>query len=125
MDWLINKIAEEKISQARKNGQFEHLPGKGQPLILDDDKDVPEQLRVAYRVLKNAGYLPPELVMRKEALELADLIEICHTSQDHAQLAKSQQKLQRLELKMRMYGIDTRFIYQYLQHLTESPDTKK
>jgi hypothetical protein len=35
---------------------------------------VPEDLRIAYRVLKNAGCLPPEIELRKEILSLRELI---------------------------------------------------
>jgi hypothetical protein len=32
---------------------------------------VPEELRAGYRILRNAGYIPPELEMRREAVEIA------------------------------------------------------
>ena len=41
-------------------------PGKGRPLVLDDDSLVPEDMRLAHRVLKNAGYLPEQLQLRGE-----------------------------------------------------------
>jgi len=40
-------------------GDFDGLPGAGRPLVLDDDPLVPEDLRLAYRILKNAGFVPP------------------------------------------------------------------
>ena len=40
---------------------FDDLPGSGRPLELDDDRLVPEELRVAWRILKNAGFVPPEI----------------------------------------------------------------
>lgn len=49
--------------------------GAGKPLVLDDDRLVPEALRVAYRVLKNAGYVPPEVEQLKELRELTRYIE--------------------------------------------------
>jgi len=73
MDFL-KRIAEERIREAIEKGEFDNLPGKGKPLKLDDDSLVPEDLRMAYRVLKNTGYLPPELELKKEILSLRDLI---------------------------------------------------
>src|SRR5262249_45376804 len=54
------RIAEEKILEAQRAGAFDDLPGKGQPLHLEDLNWVPEDLRLGYMVLKNAHVLPPE-----------------------------------------------------------------
>jgi hypothetical protein len=54
-------IAERKIEQALARGELDDLPGEGRPLDLDDDALVPEDLRMAYRILKNAGYAPQEV----------------------------------------------------------------
>ena len=55
-----------RIAEAMAEGAFDDLPGAGKPLALDDDTLVPEDLRVAYRILKNAGFLPPEVESRRE-----------------------------------------------------------
>lgn len=67
-------IAEERIREAMARGEFANLPGAGKPLHLEDDAMVPEDLRVAYKILKNAGCIPPELELRKEILTLRDLL---------------------------------------------------
>jgi len=49
-------LAERKIEEAIERGEFDDLPGAGRPLDLDDlDPLLPEELRMAYRILKNAG----------------------------------------------------------------------
>ncbi len=53
----IDKLAEPRMQEAVGRGEFDNLPGTGKPLALDDDTFVPPELRVAYRVLQNAGYL--------------------------------------------------------------------
>jgi len=63
---VFEKLAEESIREAMKKGEFDDLPGKGRPLALEDDSHLPPDLRMAYKVLKNAGCLPPELELRKE-----------------------------------------------------------
>ena len=71
---FIDRIVEERIREAQEAGLFDDLPGKGRPLVLDDDRWVPEDLRVAYRILKNAGVLPPEAEIRREIRRLEDLL---------------------------------------------------
>lgn len=57
----FNDLIERRIDEARRRGAFDDLPGSGRPLELDDDRLVPGELRVAWRILKNAGFLPPEV----------------------------------------------------------------
>jgi DnaJ homologue, subfamily C, member 28, conserved domain len=71
---IFSKLAEEKIKQATERGDFDDLPGKGQPLELEDDSRVPEELRLAYKVLKNAGYTPPELDIKNEMVRVEDML---------------------------------------------------
>lgn len=73
MDFFY-KIAERRIIEALKNGEFDDLKGKGKPLNLEDETWIPEDLRIAYRILKNAGCTPPELEARKEVINLCSLM---------------------------------------------------
>ncbi len=57
----LDQLVERRVQAAIARGEFDKLPGAGRPLVLDDDPLVPEELRVAYRILKNAGCVPPEL----------------------------------------------------------------
>lgn len=72
---LLDQIAEARIQEAIEQGELRDLPGEGKPLWLDDDSAIPEELRVAYRILKNAGFLPPELQLRKEVREAEQLLQ--------------------------------------------------
>jgi hypothetical protein len=63
---IFEWIANSKIEEAIKRGEFDNLPGMGKPLNLDDDYGVPEHLRLTYRIMKNAGVAPPEVSLRKE-----------------------------------------------------------
>lgn len=62
-------IVDQKIAEAEAKGAFRNLPGSGKPLQLDDDTLVPEEDRVAYRILKNAGYAPPWIELQKRIFE--------------------------------------------------------
>jgi len=68
------KIVEQRIKEAMEKGEFDDLPGKGKPLPLEDDSHVPEDLRLAYKLLKNADCLPPELLEKKEILQMEDML---------------------------------------------------
>jgi hypothetical protein len=74
--WFLatQTIVEERIRQAQKDGLFDDLPGKGKPLKIDDDSHIAPSLRASYRILKNAGILPPEMQLRKEISSLRQMI---------------------------------------------------
>ena len=97
LHFLANR-AERRIQEAQKEGAFEHLPGEGRPLDLEDDSAVPQELRMAYKVLKNAGYLPPELADRKEINTILDLLEHC---EDGAEKLRQMQKLDVILMRMK------------------------
>ncbi|WP_017345836.1 DUF1992 domain-containing protein [Pantoea sp. A4] len=107
--WLIDQLAEQHIRAAQEKGELSNLPGEGAPLILDDDSQVPAELRTGYRLLKNAGFLPPELALRKEALEVRDLI---NQLDPEDQARESHRKhLAMLELRLQQAGVNTDFLY--------------
>jgi len=67
---VLELLAERKIEEAIARGEFDDLPGAGRPLELADDPLVPEDLRVAYRILRNAGYVPPEVQTLNQIADL-------------------------------------------------------
>lgn len=75
------KLVEERIETAMKEGVFDDLPGKGKPLVLEDDSLVPEELRMAYKVLRNSGHVPPEVADRKEIQDIVEMLETCPDEQ--------------------------------------------
>ena len=70
---MLEFIAERRIAEAIANGELNDLPGAGQRLDLGDEALVPAELRVAYRILKNAGFVPPEVEALNEIAELERL----------------------------------------------------
>lgn len=94
---LIEQIAERRIREAMEDGSLENLPGAGQPLQLDDDAHVPRELRVAYRILKNSGFLPPEVEIRRQIADAEGLLRAARCETDRSLAAR------RLELlRMRL-----------------------
>ena len=80
---LLNQLAERKIALAFERGEFNDLPGRGEPLDLEDDRHIPEELRVSYRILKNAGYIPAEIQLRQEIENVEQLLATTDDSQVH------------------------------------------
>jgi hypothetical protein len=71
----FDKMVERMIKEAQERGEFDDLPGQGEPLKLEDDRHIPEDLRLAHKILKNAGCLPPELALKKEIRQMEDLLD--------------------------------------------------
>ncbi|MFZ6017279.1 MAG: DnaJ family domain-containing protein [Nitrospirota bacterium] len=91
---IFAKIAEQRIREAIDNGEFENLEGEGRPINFDDETWIPEDLRIAYRILKNAGCTPPELELRNEIINMCALM---NTIDDDKERLK---KLRELNFKL-------------------------
>lgn len=96
MDFLA-RIAENRILEALEAGVFDNLPGKGRPLQLEDDSHIPEELRLAYKIMKMADCLPPELELRREILRLQDLVA---SLPDEAEKLKQMRRLNYYVMKL-------------------------
>ncbi len=94
---LLDALAEARIEEAIAQGLLDDLPGCGRPLALDDDRMVPEGLRAAYRLLKQAGFVPPEVEARREVAGLAALLA---TLDDDASRRRVLAKLAWLETRL-------------------------
>lgn len=92
----FEKIVEDKIKKARKQGAFKNLPGSGKPLNLDTTI-VAEDLRIAYKILKNADFVPPEVDMLKEIKRTETLLA---GMEDTAEKYQTLKKLNFLILKL-------------------------
>lgn len=94
---LLDALAEARIEEALAVGAFDDLPGAGRPLELDDDRLVPEEVRAAYRILRRAGFVPPEVEARKEMASLAKLIA---TLEDNAERRRALAKLAFIQTRL-------------------------
>jgi hypothetical protein len=106
---LFQRLAEQRILEAQRKGEFDDLPGKGKPLELEDLSWVPQDLRLGYKVLKNARVLPPEAELLKDIHTLEDLLKHVEDQGERKALAKSiQWKMIRLDmLKRRSSSLDS------------------
>ena len=93
----IRRIAEQKISEAVREGRLSVAEWRNRPLPPGNDSLVPEDLRLAYKILKNAGYLPAEIETRKEIEKVEDLLASC---EDEYIRVKQLKKLHFLLMKL-------------------------
>ena len=93
----FEKIVEERIRRAQERGEFDARSGAGQPLALEPDGHIAEDLRLAYKILKNAECLPPEVELKKEIEKTEDLLADMPETADKYQALK---KLNFLILKL-------------------------
>lgn len=70
----FERIIEERIREAQKQGEFDNLPGKGRPFDFSKEPDLPADMRLAYKILKNADCLPPEIELKKDIQRMEDLL---------------------------------------------------
>lgn len=99
---FLEALVERQIQEAQQQGMFDDLPGSGKPLILEDDSQVPENLRMSYRILKMSGFLPEALQLRQDALSLKTLLaqatDADKRSTYHAQLELIKSRLSHASL---------------------------
>jgi hypothetical protein len=93
---VLDTLADAKIAAASEAGEFANLPGAGKPLDLGEDPLVPEDLRVAWRILKNSGFVPPEIVERRERVALVGLLA---TIEDEGERRRAAARLALLEAR--------------------------
>jgi len=95
----FQKIAEQRIQDAMERGEFDNLPGAGKPLDLDTNPFVPAELRMAYKVLKNAGVVPQEVDTHNEIRSLEAMLA---DMEDEAERLRATTRLSLLRLRLDM-----------------------
>jgi len=121
----FEKIVEERIQKAQKRGDFENLPGSGKPLTFRNDCLVPEDLRLVYKILKNADCIPPEIELKNQIKRTEDLLAGMEETSEKYRLLK---KLNFLILKlnsMRDTSVALEVPQHYMGKLTERFENSK
>lgn len=93
----LEKAVEAIIKEAQERGEFDNLKGKGQPIDLDAYFETPEDLRLAYSALKNAGMISPEVELLQEIAALKE------------RLASTYEEKQRNKIKKLIYDKQLQF----------------
>jgi len=95
---IFSLMAEDKIQTAIKEGEFDNLPGQGKPLQLEDLSHIPEDLRIAYKVLKNSNMINETDRLKEELMTIENLLDSCGSNEESQRLkTKKNEKQIRLE----------------------------
>ena len=95
----FQKIIEQRIREAQLKGELDNLPGSGKPVHLEDDSHIPEDLRMVYKILKNADCIPPELQLKKEIRQMEDMLEtLSDEKEKYRHIKKINFKIMRLNM---------------------------
>lgn len=62
----LESLAEKRLREAIENGEFDDLPGKGEPIDLRENPFEDPDLRTVHRLLRNAGFAPAWIEERKD-----------------------------------------------------------
>jgi hypothetical protein len=84
----FDKLVEAKIKEAMENGEFDNLAGSGKPLDLSAYFNTPEEVRLGYSILKNAGVIPPEAELLREVDVLKEKLVRCTSEKERTKLKK-------------------------------------
>ncbi len=85
---IFAQLAEGRIAEAMARGEFDQLPGRGKPLPRDDSGLISTELRMAYRILKNAGVVPGEVALRAEVADVETLLRALPPGQERDRAAR-------------------------------------
>jgi hypothetical protein len=119
------KIVEERIRTAQLKGEFDHLPGAGKPLDFPDDSHVPEDLRLAFKILKNADCLPPEIELKKDIIRTEELLA---AMEDTPEKYRAVQRLNFMIMKLnalRNTSVRNELPQKYMDKLVDRVDRSK
>jgi hypothetical protein len=70
----FSRVVENRIREAIAEGKFDNLPRAGQPLDLEEYFSAPEDLRMAYSILKNASCPPAEVELLNEIAHVKEAL---------------------------------------------------
>ena len=84
----IESAIEQKIKEAMARGEFDNLAGKGKPLDLEAYFNTPEDLRMAFSMLKSNDFVPEEVEIFKEIADLTEKLKTCADDRETSVLAK-------------------------------------
>ncbi|QTA82696.1 DUF1992 [Desulfonema limicola] len=120
----FEQIIEKRIKSAQQKGEFENLPGAGKPIIFENDSHIPEDLRLAYKILKNANCIPPEIELKKEVQQTEELLSNIDDAKEKYRILK---KLNFIIMKintMRNTSVLFEVPQKYMEKISERVETK-
>ena len=97
---LVEDHIGRSLAQSEDSGELRLAKSFGKPLDFGDGYDeTPDELRMGYKILKDAGYLPPEVELMREIEALAKEVD---AAQDAATQTENRRRLADLRQKLAM-----------------------
>ena len=84
----MDKFIDEQIRKAIEAGEFDKLSGKGKPIDLSAYFETPEELRMAYSMLKSNNFVPEEVEILKDINELKKRLSVCSDENEKSKINK-------------------------------------
>jgi hypothetical protein len=84
----LQKAVEAIIKEAQERGEFDNLKGKGKPIDLSAYFETPEEMRMAYSILQNAGVASPEVELLQEIATLKERLDGTFEENDRRRIKK-------------------------------------
>ena len=96
----VDEIIRQWVAKVEKTGELKNDPKFGKPLELDEGySETPEELRMAYKILQNAGYVPAEIEFFRT---LATLREQLAAARDEGEARALRRQIAELDQKIAM-----------------------
>ncbi len=74
----IDEHIAQCLREAQQSGELARAKSYGKPLDFGDGYfETPEELRLGYKILKDAGYVPAEVEMFKQVATLREKLAAC------------------------------------------------
>ena len=97
MATLDDEIARH-LAEAAASGELKAAPSYGRPMpAMEGWDETPESLRMPFKILKDAGFAPPELALFRERAQLRAAL---HAAGDDGERQRMSQRLSELEQKL-------------------------
>ena len=84
----FERIVEAAIREAQERGDFDNLKGKGKPIDLSAYFETPEEVRMAYSLLKNANMVLAEVELLGEIASLKEMLSTIYEEKDRYRILK-------------------------------------
>jgi len=104
---LLNDEIGRKLAQAERSGELRSAEGYGKPFTEDVGwTQTPDDFRMPFKILKNAGFVPPEVELFHERARLRQELEAAGTDAQQMALHKSLSELEQ-KISMRLESLRT------------------
>jgi hypothetical protein len=106
---IIEDEIARQLTEAAKSGELEAAPSYGKPLATNDGwNETPEEFRMAFKALKDSGFVPPEIEAFHQRAWLRERVQACNDETERKRLASELASLdQKISLRlegMRIHG---------------------